>query len=321
MKRNFASRCAAVVALGAAAVACTAAPPQTEPARQPQPALTTEATGCLERYGHPYPAGPDYRTSLDRDSRIRYDNAYRACRGGRDLSAQELAGLERAAATLTARCMREAGYTYRPPRVRADTLRTFPYVVDDPAWAARNGYGGKGHVRPAAPRDPAAARALLGAPAPAIRVTAPDGSTHTRTATGCRAEAEARLYGNLPAHFRATTVLAHPQGGRERAERIVTGTRAWRTALPEWARCMATAGHPYASPQAARAAVRDASSRTRKATAVAEARCARGSGLAEAATEAGRHARDRAEAPYLNEVVALNRMRLEALERVRGAAR
>ncbi|NGO78668.1 hypothetical protein G6045_23860 [Streptomyces sp. YC504] len=100
MKRGFVSVCAVAAVCSAAATGCTTA--RGSAAEEPRQLVITRT--CLERYGHPDPAPPGYRTALSRESLIRYDNARAACQGGRALSRAELAELDRAEQALVTDC-------------------------------------------------------------------------------------------------------------------------------------------------------------------------------------------------------------------------
>lgn len=93
--------CVVAAVLGTAATGCTTAQGAADAER---PGRLVNTRTCLERYGHPDPAPPGYRTALSRESLIRYDNARAACQGGRILSRAELAELKRAEDALTVAC-------------------------------------------------------------------------------------------------------------------------------------------------------------------------------------------------------------------------
>jgi hypothetical protein len=63
-----------------------------------------------------------------------------------EISAADRAVLDRAQEILVVRCMAGRGFdvdvpAQRAPRIPAETLRRFRYVIDDVDWAVRHGYG------------------------------------------------------------------------------------------------------------------------------------------------------------------------------------
>ncbi|MFI9240475.1 hypothetical protein [Streptomyces sp. NPDC053079] len=105
--------------------------------------------------------------------------------------------------------------------------REFPYVLDDPAWAERHGYGRaeREREREEARRDP---NGLYVRSLPPHR----------------RPQALAAANGPRPRGLLATL----PSGGRIQ--------RSDQGCVAGWARCMREAGHPYATPGQARCARR-----------------------------------------------------------------
>ncbi|RFU83405.1 hypothetical protein DY218_27955 [Streptomyces triticagri] len=290
------------------------------------------AETCMERYGHPYPAGPRYVAGLTRDGRARYEQAAADCRGGRELSAAESRAVGRAEEILVGRCMRRAGLPYWvPPAPSAAELREFPYVVDDVDWARKHGYGRELEHEKAAARDdnpntryaqrlPASReraydRALNGDREHTLTVTAPNGDRVVRATTGCRATARGELYGDTAAWARVTAVLEHLPD----VSRTVTDSPYYRRHERAWAGCMRDTGYAVNSPRQARSSLPPAAPhRTETRLATAEARCAQSSGLARAVAGLQRQSQEQARLPYEDVVRAHTRMRLAALDRARA---
>ncbi|WP_405590762.1 hypothetical protein [Streptomyces sp. NBC_01190] len=215
-------------------------------------------------------------------------------------------------------CMQGRGFRFWVVPPAPDSAhREFPYAVDDIAWATAHGYGSDLLAR--ARRDAAADPnqryllslppdrrtvliAALNGPRPTgLTADLPGGVRVSHSDEGCTAEAERKLYGDLPAWFRATRVTAELTG--ERVAMVQRDPR-FLSARARWAGCMKAAGLPYADPQQSRAAATEperrpgtgateperspgtatgpgpAASRAREIrVAVAEATCARSTGL------------------------------------------
>ncbi|MEU8465952.1 hypothetical protein [Streptomyces sp. NPDC029003] len=219
-----------------------------------------------------------------------------------ELTAGQSRLLERAEQVLIGRCMAQRGFRYAvtepPPQARAK--RSFPYGLDDVAWARAHGYGGRDDRASEAARraDPnqryfhglsargrAAARtALMGASPAGLTATAPTGTTLTASPDGCIARAERSLYGDLAAWFRVKVVTMNIRPAQEAK---VRADPRYAEAVGAWAACMRAAGRPYASPDDSRAAAAafaeelppDRADAAESALAVAEATCATGTGL------------------------------------------
>ncbi|MEV0633603.1 hypothetical protein AB0I77_01210 [Streptomyces sp. NPDC050619] len=254
----------------------------------------------------------------------------------RKATAQELALLDRGEEALVQRCMARHGFRYRPAPPRTpDEQRDFPYVVDDPAWARRHGYGGDllrraqrqrtespnaSYVRRLSPeRRQAYFNALSGSGAKALEVTVPVGAMVRQSSTGCIAEAQGRLYGDFREWFRADTLASNiPDHGDK-----LRSHPDFRTAVRQWSDCMRAKGLPYQSPahlqreleeRIAGASVRRAHSiEVRLAT--AEAACARSTSLAATVHRLTRHYALADQDKYGSEIEARDRMRLAALDR------
>jgi hypothetical protein len=218
-----------------------------------------------------------------------------------DLTAAEFAELSRAEEMLTRGCMTRNGFSYwTEPVFVPGADRDFPHVVDDTAWARQHGYGSGIRVRMAQVRaaDPnqryldslpkarqdAYGLALHGeGPAgPGVTVRLPGGAVQGHSVNGCSAEAGRRLYGDFAAWFRAMTLARAITGA---AQGQTENDPRYRAAVAEWARCMSAKGFSYAAPAETRDRFLGAPARSvippadEIRTAVAEAGCARGTGL------------------------------------------
>ncbi|MFJ4878451.1 hypothetical protein ACIP93_25045 [Streptomyces sp. NPDC088745] len=199
-------------------------------------------------------------------------------------------------------CMRRSGFDFWvTPPAAPGTRREFPYVVDDVAWAKEHGYGSdqRAALRRAADADPnkryllsldprrrTSLVAALNGPRPTgLAVDLPNGARISHSDEGCTAEAERRLYGDLPAWFRATRTVRFLKGERVAA---VQQDARYRSARDRWAACMRADGLPYSDPQESRAAAdpeRGADRARETRTAVAEATCAVSTGFSRVAAD------------------------------------
>ncbi|MFJ2257014.1 hypothetical protein ACIOKD_01515 [Streptomyces sp. NPDC087844] len=247
--------------------------------------------------------------------------------------------LDYAEQLLIGRCMSRHGIPYVVPAPR-DLLaqRSFPYVVDDIAWARAQGYGGKEQRRIGVlrERDPneryfrslsahgrtEALTVLMGAQSKGVSAKAPTGMTLTTSNHGCIAEAQRALYGDLNTWFRVQVVTTNLQ------PLYVPKVRAdsrYKKALGQWASCMKAAGQPYDTPGQARetAAKRAAAQSPEEADkssshiAVAEATCARSTPLSKVVADLDRYYGDRVRARYRKDVTDKRRLQNAALPRAR----
>ncbi|TXS35326.1 hypothetical protein EAO77_37040 [Streptomyces sp. t39] len=254
-------------------------------------------------------------------------------------SAGEAGLLHDAQQLLLRDCLRRHGFAYTVfPLDEESAAARFPYVVDDTDWARRHGYGGDLAERAArlAAEDPnrayfaslppdRRARALVvsNGPSPGgLSVRLPGGGELRRSDRGCVAEAERRLYGDHGAWFRASARVEALD--RIRRSRVVADP-AYAEPLRAWSLCMRRAGHPYATPAAARAAAagpKRALPRDREiALALAEAACAESSGLGATARRLdARHGAALRDA-YRADVGTRDRLRAKALIRARQILR
>ncbi|WP_327040771.1 hypothetical protein OG400_25145 [Micromonospora ureilytica] len=239
--------------------------------------------------------------------------------------------LIRAESLLTRDCMIRAGFRMwlgTPPP--ADELLSFPYVVDDVAWARKHGFGSdlveavdarrrtdpnQRYVSGLSPeRREAYLAALNGARPEGLEARLPSGGLLRRSAEGCTSEAQRRLYDDLAEWYRSSKVVVDLTYLRHRR---VLADPAWTTALRPWARCLRQHGYTADTPDRLRESVGPRGRTDEIAAAVAEARCAQ-DGLA-ATTRAldARHG-DELTAAYHQDVVAKNRLERGALPRARA---
>lgn len=258
----------------------------------------------------------------------------------RELSASEIQSLHSAEQRLVAECMSRHGFRYWPnPLDPVPELRDFPYVVDDLDWARRHGYGSQlqrrmDEVLEASPnrryargltpaRRAAYLDALNGTPDAGAELTAtlPSGLRVRRSARSCVSWAQRALYADLPTWYRAVKVTdALPPAAYALAQR----DNRLRAAVERWSGCMRAAGHPYANPAQARAAVSQAApsapsvpSAQEIRLAVAEATCARRTGLASTARTVDRDQLRELQARHRTEVIDRWRLSVAALPRAR----
>ncbi|MFI8263058.1 hypothetical protein [Streptomyces sp. NPDC085665] len=253
-------------------------------------------------------------------------------------SAADTRLLERAEQILISRCMAGRGFPYAVTEAPEDTARSFPYGVDDVAWARAHGYGGRDQRAAARARedDPnqryfrglsasgrAAARsALMGSAPVGLSATAPTGMTITASAEGCIADAERTLYGDLATWFRVKVVTMNLRPVRETR---VHEDRQYADAVGQWAACMRAAGRPYPDPDASRqAAARfgegmpPAEADAAEAElAVIEATCATGTPLARVSQALDRTYGDRLRARHREDIALRWRLQNGALATAR----
>jgi hypothetical protein len=194
-------------------------------------------------------------------------------------------------------CMVRAGFEYQiTPASAVPDQRTFPYVIDDVAWAQRHGYGtdiqrSLTALRAADPNQryfrslPAARRAAALVAANGARPTGlvakdPQGGVMTHSDQGCQADVDRELYGDAQAWFQAkvTAQAMSPM----KVERVTADSR-FTTATAGWAGCMRSAGYHYDNPAKAREALpppeKPLPFAGERRMAVTEAQCAVSSGL------------------------------------------
>ncbi|MFI6296263.1 hypothetical protein ACIBEJ_32035 [Nonomuraea sp. NPDC050790] len=259
----------------------------------------------------------------------------------RELTAAEHAELERAEHLLVRRCMAAAGFRYHPPAAPAgdDARHLSLLVLDDIAWARRNGYGGRiqQKVLAARPHDPnrlyrdsldPARRERYdlalggGRDTKVLSARLPGGGTINNALGGCRGTAKDRLYGDRATWFRLDKIASNLQ---PLYLPELTKDPRFVTALTAWSACMRRGGHAYASPPEIRAALPgltaglkpDDAHAAEVRLAVTEATCARSSGLPGTARALQPHYLAKAARPYAEELAEHGRMLRAALDRAR----
>lgn len=222
---------------------------------------------------------------------------------------------------LIKRCMARQGFTYtEAERLSADESRTPGYVSADVGWAQRHGYGSRitakedrarrhnpnlvyrDSLSPA--RQKAFDQAMDGGPdAKEVSAEVPGGRTYRKQVGGCTGESEQRLYGDPRTWFRAEKAA---DSLRSVYVPQVMRDKRFVTALTAWSRCMERAGHPYKDPGAARQAVAQQALQTapdkafpdEREVAVADATCARDTGLRDIGKERETYYLDRLRGRY-----------------------
>jgi len=186
------------------------------------------------------------------------------------ITAEQVGTLAAAEDVLTGRCMIQHGFNYwNSAYVVPPAASAFPYVLDDPAWAAKFGYNSGfaasvAHARstdanaryvatlsPQRQSDYLVALNGGGPDDPGVSLALPDGSGGIgHGATGCSVTAETRLYGDFSTWFTASRLVNFYQPEIQRA---VLADPQYRAGVTAWSTCMAGKGTPFASPAAAHA--------------------------------------------------------------------
>lgn len=238
--------------------------------------------------------------------------------------------LDQAEQVLAGGCMRKLGFKYWVDTRRLPPAWTFPYVIDDPAWARTNGYGGarQRQINAAVKADPNAryaetlspARqqayrmAFFGSERSAVSARTPDGVSMSTGSQGCLADARRQLFGDLQTWFAGDTVEVHLDLV------VVPKTQAdarYRKALAAWSRCAHPAGSPDDLRRTAADRVRNkrpqVADHVERRLASLEARCAVTSGLGRVARAVDAHFRVRAEREFAGSIKPLRAMQYAAL--------
>ncbi|MBB5080952.1 hypothetical protein [Nonomuraea endophytica] len=258
----------------------------------------------------------------------------------RELTAAEYARLEGAEQLLIQSCMIRAGFRYQPPAAPdGDARQLSLLLLEDVGWARRNGYGGRIQrgILAARPHDPNRLYRESLAPAQRERYDAalsggrdtkilsarlPGGGTINNAMGGCRGASKDRLYGDRATWFRLDKIASNLQ---PLYLPELTKDKQFVAALAAWSACMRGHGHIYASPPEIRAALPGLTANLKPGDAhaaevklaVAEATCARSSGLAGTARALQPHYLATAARPYAEELAEHGRMLLAALEKAK----
>lgn len=253
----------------------------------------------------------------------------------RQATAQQRSLLYDAEQELQRRCMKAAGFRFwAVPEDPLPEARDFPYVIDDPKWAKRYGYGSvfEARVKRLRAEDPnqvylrglpddrrrAAIAALNGTRREGLRAELPGGAVIGHSATGCRAKAWRTLYGDLSAWYTASTLVNNLSA---LTQQRVTAHPDFTRASEKWSSCMRAHGLRYRNPAQARTEFlghgggRDTDREVR--VAVQEARCARSSGLSSVAQRLERRLGRELRQEHRAEVDRVERLRADALPRAR----
>ncbi|MET8828386.1 hypothetical protein ABZX40_21900 [Streptomyces sp. NPDC004610] len=265
---------------------------------------------------------------------------------GRELNDAERLLIQRAEQSLVKECMEDAGFAYWAAELPdEEELKGSGYVLTDPGWAGRHGYGSRFQDRlerrqredrnhayaNALPEDDRVryGRALEGGPSGGmLRAALPAGGTVQTPRQGCQAAAKGALYGDFEAWFKAEktatnlSALYLPQ--------LLADPR-FTAALGAWAGCMREAGHDYADPPAAREAlpklieglVPEQAYAVEVDLAVTEATCATETPLATTARALESEYRERQLDRYGEDIATYERLGVAALaraERITGSS-
>lgn len=222
------------------------------------------------------------------------------------LTDAQQAKVDRAEERLIKKCMEERGFRYGLERQpTADERRSPGYVLDDLRWAREHGYGGRiqrtwdrarqhspniAYYRELPPKERLRwSDALYGAPDSAsLSADLPAGGTVSIATEGCNAEALRGLYGDLKTWFRVDKTADNLSALYEPR---IKQNKHFTAAVKSWSQCMSGKGHTYPDPPALRSrlpALTKGLNDTRAHAvevrlAVAEAECARTSGLGKTA--------------------------------------
>lgn len=263
----------------------------------------------------------------------------------RELEPAELHVLDRAEAVLTASCMRRRGFRHEPPELasRLDpSPGAYPFGLDDLTYARRHGYGivegaaEEGRLRRTDPnrkyvsslpadRRTAYNKTLTGDQSDVLRVRLPTGPELLIPRDGCLAEAQRELYGDFDRWSRAKAVVDNL---RSEIDPAVGENARYQKALRRWSACMRSKGHSYAGPGPIRREIAEAiaapgadrlKTQARETTlAVAEAECARGTGLVRTARDLERVAESRIRQRRQADIETVQAARLSALPLARS---
>jgi len=246
------------------------------------------------------------------------------------LSEAELDRLYDAEQLLVRDCIEQKGFEYWPSARRPiPELRDFPYGVDDVDWARRYGYGigleakfrtmddehpNQKYFRSLTSERRQQFVAVVNGPAPVgLEARDIDGNRVTHSDKGCSAEAQRKLYGDLPGWYRATKLTNGLP--RARAFRILSD-QSFKPLVTTWSSCMKKAGFDFVAPVES---ARLMSTRTgvpaaeEIRTAVAEAECLQTSGLAAATKTADRRIDAEQQRQYRSELDTQRRLQRAAL--------
>ncbi|WP_419997987.1 hypothetical protein [Streptomyces boninensis] len=261
------------------------------------------------------------------------------------LTDAEEARLAWAEQLLMQRCMKREGLKYWPGRpADPDELKNTTLFLDDVRWAREHGYGSEFERKADRERrkDPNSAylaglskrehtrwdRAFFGGGnGRTVSVTLPSGGRAGVSLDGCVAQARDTLYGDLAQWFRASKTAENlaPLYAKD-----LKNDPRFKGAVRTWSRCMRGKGHDYATPAAIRNRLPELTERlapdrahdAEVRLAVAEAQCARSSGLGDTARRLEQEYRDKTIGTrYRDEVDTHLRLQHRALTKARAVTK
>jgi hypothetical protein len=260
----------------------------------------------------------------------------RAATAFRPVTAAEAALLDRAEQLLVRTCMRRAGFRYwiQDP-APAPARQAGTYVLGDPSWARRHGYGTDLRKRQdrAAREDPnsrylaslprarqRAALVALNGPSPeGLGATLPNGIRVQHSSHGCASAAQRQLYGDLATWYRVSKLAENLPGERFG---LVVGDPAFTAGVTAWSACMRRRGHLVGSPADAHRLFADPTTAPGQAEEVAmavdEARCAASTGLAVTAARLDARYAAMLRGRYRSELLERERLQRAALPRAQA---
>lgn len=246
--------------------------------------------------------------------------------------------LYQAEQVLYGRCLQQHGYRYWPepdPDSPASLSARFPYVIDNVAWAEKNGFGPKPVFATSDDsdlQDPndryvagLSSKRLqelgpvengYGPGTPGVLVTLPGGQVVGHSIYGCTATSEGELYGSFPKWFRADNVV---EALPSLWQADVTDSSEFKSAVSAWGRCMRSDDEPYATPAAAASHfLNEQHTWPRQAViqaAVDEANCANSTELSKVANQLNSRYQNMVESKYSTDLIAYRELAHAALTR------
>jgi hypothetical protein len=256
----------------------------------------------------------------------------------REVTAQEATLLQHAEKIIQRDCMARKGFRiWNTAENPLPENREFPYVIDDVAWARKHGYGSDmrrrveelrrsdpntRYLRRLSPQRRAAAITALNGDARlgTLEVRLPTGTVVGRSDSGCTAEAERALYGDLKTWFRAKQITTSLSSmGRMR----VLNDPRFTAHVRLLAGCMRQHGYRYDDLGQARAAFLDPRTPKERAkeiqSAVTEANCANSTGLSRVADQLDREHKEAISKQYHLAYATRFRLQHNAVPRARSA--
>lgn len=254
---------------------------------------------------------------------------------GRPVAASDDELLRQATERLIGRCMARHGFAYNEQPPDPPWARSFPYVVDDVAWARKYGYGNVPRGRDAEERDANFAnlekltpdqqeawhRTLMGS-GRQLTVEIPDRGRLSAPDNGCVAEARRTLYRDLAGWYQVRRIVDHLD--IYVSDQVIEDSH-YRTGLAAWSRCMRRHGYRASSSRELRVLIAKQvadlppqQARTREiAAAKTEANCAISTRLPKTIRSLERKHRPEIERGFARELEELKAIEREAIPRAR----